>query len=347
MEEPLDVLVIGGGLTGLMVTRALRQSGDRRILIIEQQDEILRGASGMNTGKIRHYHPDPEMRAAFRRSIHQMKSFQKGKKGFFEEKPSLWLFGPSDRLQREDDKEEVVRWDRIPSGEAPDIFSLNRSAGELWVTFPEDGLVDVSALGEIIAGGFVNRGPVIQTGTGIQNGERTSEGWQIQLTGDREVMTDQIVIAAGAESNEVARTLDLVEQDLTPLRRHLFYVREDILPDEYGFFWDRVNDHYFREVEGGTVISYCDDFPEDQGDKNALDDPEMQLNSIVAGCYSYMRDLTLDQYWAGTFARTPDQKPIVKRDPDVPSAIWATGFNDFGVTYSFELFERIKSLTGE
>ncbi len=347
-DHDLDIVVLGGGVAGLSTAHALQREGFHNVTLMEKNRNVGAEASGMNSGKIRHYHADETTRENLRRNVSLLEQFQKSyPESFFEQISSLWLFDPSVKSELSSYSDLSGEWKQLDPGKEPDVFHPEWDFGQFWVQFHRDGLLDSTSLVDALKQKLDRSDVTIQTGVALEEGRRESGRWKLHLSGATDRSADVLVNATGVWANHVADRLGVAGVDITPVQRHLFYVNRQILPETYGFFWDHVNEYYFRSVETGTVISYCEDSPVEPGEASDLEYPEDHLDNVIGGSYSNLDLAGVDQYWSGHFARTPDRTPVLRRDPGEESLIWATGFNDYGMSMSLRIGERVKEIIAD
>ena len=63
-----DVLIIGGGVAGLSTAYFLGKSGQKKVIVLEQEKKLGGHASGRNAGMLRQALPDPILAAIARDS---------------------------------------------------------------------------------------------------------------------------------------------------------------------------------------------------------------------------------------------------------------------------------------
>lgn len=339
------IVIIGSGIAGLNIAWTLNRQGYNHVTLVEKEPHTMMKASGLNTGKIRHYHEDPEIRRELKKSITLLEQFQEDQsESFFELTSSLWLFGSSPRSHQVIEGNQDLEWKEMNRNEVPDLFKTRNISEPCWGEFPRDGLLDAIELGTVLRRHLEHSDVEIKTGTELIHGDFTAGRWVLKFDGGTQQTSDILVNAAGVWANQVADRVGVEKADFHPVRRKIFYIPKRILPDEYGYYWDHVNEYYFRKVPGGTMISYCEDHPVESDDIDQIDDPLKVLKKEIGECYPEIEIPEVEQYWSGQFARTKDRKPILKRAEDLPNLIWASGFNDYGMSLSFRIGQRVREL---
>lgn len=339
------IVIIGGGAAGMIIGWMLNKEGYQNVSILEKSQEVALEASGLNSGKIRHYHPDPDLRAGFRNSVSMLNEFQNQRnESYFTRRPSIWLFKASEFNLPSGNQDEDLSWNQVQPDNVPDVFRQAWSFDEHWVTFQNDGILDsvefAKSLHRELEASDVN----MIMSTEVAKGERAENEWQITTASGDEHHADVVINAAGIWANHVARCFGLESKEIQPVERHLFQVRDSLLPKQYGYFYDDANGFYFRGTEEGTIISYRDDMPVEPGKPVQFDHPQGKLENVISGSYEHIHGFELEQYWAGKFAKTPDQKPVIQQDPEANHFIWATGLNDYGMSLLFQVGKQVLDL---
>ncbi len=336
------IVIVGGGIAGLSSAWFLQKEGFSRVTLIERDVNTTMEASGLNSGLIRHYHPDPTIRSDLIRSVELLSTYQEIFGGsFFEQFPSLWRFHSGDFQEVNDSAHDLLGMNTLSPEQVPPSLKPDDSLGTKWATFENDGLLDSVRLGDRIHRDVEQSGVHIRTSSMLESGEKQDDTWVLTLGEGDELPADRIVNAAGAWANDVGIRLGLDPRNYTPVRRHLFYITNELLPDSYSYYMDYSNRIFFRHVEEGTLISYCDEEPVEPGKDASVDFPEDHLEQVMSEPYPDLDIEGIEQYWSGTYAMTPDRTPIIDTDSEEASVIWATGMNDYGMSYGFRIGERV------
>ncbi len=345
LSKQSRIVIIGGGMAGLTTSWFLQRDGYSKVTILEKSSNTTMEASGLNSGLIRHYHPLPHMRRDLTRGISLLRSYQEERKtDFYEESPSLWLIRPDVYRDLEEESDLGVEWETVPGDQVPSVFQPNGNFERIWLTFKRDGLLDSVALGDQLKKEVEHSSVTVRTGVELVSGQREDDQWRLELQSGEEITADRIVNAAGVWANIVGERLGLDPQPFDPVSRHLFYLKNSIVPSDYSYFMDHHNRFFLRRTEEGTLVSYCDELPTEPGETDQKEYPEDHLDNVIGGSYSNLDLTEVEQHWSGQYAMTSDRKPIIDPDPDYSSVIWATGLNDFGMGYAFRIGERVAEL---
>ncbi len=336
------VVIIGGGIAGLSSAWFLQYEGHTNVTLIEKGVDTTMEASGLNSGLIRHYHPNKHVRSELLRSIQLLSSFQdRYDTSFFERSPSIWLFRSDAFEELDQNAHDFQSYNKISPASVPSHFRPENNFGRIWVSFPQDGLLDSVKLGERLKRDLLDSGVDVRTSTQLLDGKKTDNAWELSLVDGRVLTADRIVNAAGVWANIVGNRLGLEPVSFEPVRRHLFLSDQVFVPESHSYFMDQNNRFFFRRTEDGTLISYCDELPVDPADPDETEYPIDHLDNVIGGSYPKLNLSDIDRYWSGKYAMTPDRKPIIKRDDQFDSVVWATGLNDFGMSYGLRCGEQV------
>ncbi|MGB3543659.1 L-2-hydroxyglutarate oxidase [Rubrivirga sp.] len=206
-----DVAVIGGGLVGLAVARAvLTARPDLEVVVLEKEDGVARHQSGRNSSVLHagvYYRPGSRKAVLCRAGKARMEQFctdeglpwvRSGKTIVAvtdDERPALLALAQRARTNGVD--LEVVDRAGVAKHE-PHV----RAVAGLWV--PATGVADFQAVAERMAERFVEDGGTLSTATAVTGGRESPKNVVIETTGgDLEVGV--AVTCAGLWADRVAR----------------------------------------------------------------------------------------------------------------------------------------------
>ncbi len=225
MIDRIDTIVVGAGVVGLAIAREMALAG-HEVVVLERETGIGMHASSRNSEVIHAglYYPPDSLKArlcvegreqlyAYCRA-HDVKHRQLGK------------------IIVAVDASEVEALDRIRKN------ALDSGAGELeWLDgaalrakepavrgvcglwSPRTGIVDTHGLMRSLAADAEAAGAVIVLGTSFRAARPTSSGLRV-TAGDAEVECTRLVLAAGVDTQEIARSIEGLDPALGP-PRHL------------------------------------------------------------------------------------------------------------------------------
>ncbi len=345
----MKIIIIGAGIAGLSTAYFLGKNDVTDVCVLEKQRTLASRASGRNSGMLHHFHPDRTMRERIAWSTRWLTLYQlrSDAPDFMQRAPSLWLLDADTKQQLEEDRERYGDWTAVPPPDVPDRFRPAGGTGDaFWVRFDGDGLLDPNHLTASLASDVGNMGIEVCAGEGVVDGTMKDRKWHVET--ERTTRTaDLVVNAAGAWADPVGSCLGANPKQLTPESRYLFFTDEQVLDDlPYGFFWDTVNDMYFRSYNDGTLLCAGDSTPSDPGTEPESPEPNPHLDEQLKGHYPQFRDLRVPDHchWYGQRTFPPDRVPYVRRDPDVPRLIWSAGLGGHGISASMWVGQHTANL---
>jgi FAD-dependent oxidoreductase domain-containing protein 1 len=347
MAQTADVVLIGGGIIGASIAYHLLQDGfTGRVLVIERDTTYARAATALSLGGVRQLYGVPSNIAMARYSLQCYERFDEAMSGawgtaqaHFHQRGYLLLLDAHNQdvwLKKYDAQRQMgVEVDKL-------------SPLEVRTLFPHLFVEDVACALYSRRDGYVNPRGALQ---GFA--ERARElgcAWlqdevigftpvdgatfTVQTQRAGAISTPVLIIVSGAWSRYVAE-LAGVQLPVTPVRRQACYVT---LPQPLGYKLPMVidsSDVHFRhdtETDNHLIVSYIIrdepagfNFEWDSAAFDAHIEPTLRRRLPGAG------RVQLQRGWAGHYAVTPDENPILGRHPEFPGIIMATGFSGHGV----------------
>ncbi|MBM3225906.1 MAG: FAD-binding oxidoreductase [Candidatus Tectomicrobia bacterium] len=348
MAQTAEVVIMGGGIVGASIAYHLRQDGvTGRILVIERDATYARAATPMSMGGVRQQYSVPSNIALARYGLAFYERFDEIMAGawgtpqaHFHQRGYLVLMHPT--------TEEALRR----------RYEVQRQLGvEVQLLSPADIHTMLPHLNiESITGGvygyrdgYLNprgalQGFVEQTRelgcTWVQDevvefGALGSDGMQVRLRGGETITTPALVIAAGAWTQQLA-ALAGIELPVVPVRRQACYAT---LPTLLGYklpmVLDRVHDVSFRhDTETDNHLQITRTIRDEPAGFHFDWDSAAFATHIAPVVQHYLPDcgtLQLQRGWAGHYAVTPDENPILGPHPVYPRLFMAIGFSGHGL----------------
>jgi D-arginine dehydrogenase len=293
-----DVLIVGAGLAGAATAFHLRQSSDRRVLLVEQEDLPGVHSSGRNAAMIRERVDDPDLSPLVRDGAAFLR---RGELAEFRRTGSM-LLGLG--------QEDVSR--RVPP-------AVGRG---LWC--PDDGVVDVNGLLHAYL-----RGLTVRYGTRVLRWRRAGDAVEVETSQGR-IRCGLLVNAAGPWAGELG------DIPLTPMNRHLFFTPPlEAADHDWPFVWDIPAGFYFRPESGGLLLCACDEQPAAPGDYSAGSAPVEQLAELTRRHLPGFGDVAIRDTWVGQRTFAGDRKFVIGHDPRCPLLFHVAGLGGHGVTASW------------
>jgi D-arginine dehydrogenase len=372
-EEALiktNVLVIGGGVAGLSTAYFLGGSGEKDVIVLEQERKLGGHASGRNAGMLRQALPDPILTELARDS---RKYFEKLESNGWK-RVSLWKNG-SLTLSKESKRSELesieksLKNSKISAEWLPrwkvlsKVPALSDADFSLALFCASDAMVDLDPL----LNGFISslkslKIPVLR-GMRLESVVSAKEGYRVRA-GGKEFLAKKIVNAAGAWASWVAEKAGASKIPLAAYRRHLFMSPNSLpvqqageLPacpagrrtpclssrqanlEKWPFVWDLNLDLYFRPMARGILISPCDKTLEKKGDRRERINPGVQ-DLLLDKMKRFSRTISqwkITGVTSGLRTMTPDGRFVVGEDPKRKGFYWVAGLGGHGVTTCFSV----------
>lgn len=322
--QSADIVVIGGGVTGVSTAFHLAQAGAGKIVVVEKQ-HLASGASGKSGALVRmHYTNEPESRLA-RASLDYFQNWGDlvgGDCGF--QQIGMLFFAPRDtrddlELNVAMQREVGINTQLITAADVleidPDVYvdDIDVAAWE-----PESGFADPNATTFSMARAALDLGVEFLQHTRalriLTEGQRVT-GVE---TSHGVINTPQIVIAAGAWANSLFEPLGI---DLglkpVPARVAAFRWSFDRAPRHVTYI-DRANGTWARPLDGVSTLGGCELAQLGDVDPEhvieSLDQPQIDVTrQQLAKRFPSIQHSTMRGNWAGVLMMSPDAHPIIGR----------------------------------
>ena len=323
MTRTADVVIIGGGVTGVSVAFHLAGAGVRRVVVLERRF-LASGGTGRSVGIVRQLYPTAETSAMVRRSLTVFQNFSDAVGGDAGYVACGALIGVSAAMRPKLEanlamqrglgiRAEILEPDDVARVEpAIDPAGLG---GVLWE--PESGYGDPTAVTLAYADAARRRGVTIEQGVEVT---------AIRVEGDRvrgvETATGAIdapivVNAAGLWSPAVARLAD-VTLPIVVGRHPVFVVQRDEQTPAHRVYLDLAGGSYVRPETGHLTLtgSLTDDETEHPMDPELLGaEAGFEEASVVlertGRALPRLADARYRRGYAGAFDITPDWMPVL------------------------------------
>jgi D-arginine dehydrogenase len=127
-----------------------------------------------------------------------------------------------------------------------------------------------------------------------------------------------------------------------PRRRHIISValNPEYAGKTWAFFRCPSLPLYLKPEAGRLLASRMDEEPDSPGDCIA-DDLQVAAVADAVNEYTNLSIRRIESTWAGHRTFTPDEVPVIGRDPRVQGFVWAAGLGGAGVMASPEVGELV------
>lgn len=359
-DEKCDLIVIGGGITGALVSHALVEKG-YQVILIDKRD-IASGSTAATTSLLQYEVDVPLFRLAEMigetaavecykagiKAIHQLRELVE-KNQFdcgFEMKQSLYIAGKQKDLpwlKKEFDirnKYQLgVNW--LEPNEIQQTYGID-SPGAICSDIA--GSVDAYKLAHQLIAYNVKRGMKVFDQTEIREFNLTNKSSLLVTTTNCKVYYKKIIFCTGYES------LNMLKEKIA----RLFYTyacvsEEDVtLPEKLKktLVWDTGSPYFYlrytndnRLVIGGEDSTLNFSFFQQWIKERKSCKLRERAKQLIKGL-QFIEDFS----WAGKFGSTKDGLPYIGKSPDHENALFALGFGGNGITFSIQAMELITDI---
>lgn len=348
LPDCADCAIIGAGFAGAATAWALGRQGPCTGIILEREPTFGVHASGRNAAMSRLTDSDSLITALAWRSTSHIRALETEPGELLRPTGGLTLGNDSNPEELEA-AFAVLRTQNIPCEllRAPAARArfpfLHAWTFDLALWSPEEGIVDIHALlsrylklaratGFTLVTNCAAEGLILEAGKVV--GVRTSQG---------EIRTNIVIDASGAWAGHLGREANPLP--LEPRRRHLFVSGpiHHALPTD-PFVWLQDPAFYFRAEGDGLLLSPCDETPNPPGTPATDPAATELLGEKLAHLAPTLADLSIRRQWACLRTFTPDRRPLIGPDPDLPGLFHVSGLGGFGMTTSAAVGELAAEL---
>ncbi|MAY79425.1 MAG: hypothetical protein CL930_01430 [Deltaproteobacteria bacterium] len=333
-----DALIVGGGLAGSSAAYHLSSLGS--VILLEQSAFPAQGASKQNAGMIRRMAAEPCDRALAQRTFH----FLNEEAPLWDNPPSsqvtgailglvrdpLWLHNAVGHLRAHGVTIEATETNQIPAAlkDAPLVAA--------W-TLPEERVADAPSLVQAFLRKAKTQGASVHTGAHVQR-LLIEEGQCVGVvTNDGPIYAGLVVLAGGAWCAHLAKKAGL-HRPLIPLRRMVGVTALDpMATDTHPWCWLDDVGCYVRPKNGAWLACPCDETPVvPPTDFESMGEPTEKEWALLQGklqrYFPSIARLGVTSGWTGLRTYTPDRKPLLGADPELPGLWWAAGLGGSGLS---------------
>jgi glycine/D-amino acid oxidase-like deaminating enzyme len=358
-DVSVDVIVLGGGVTGALVARALAVAGIET-MVLDKRD-IGWGSTAASTALLQ-YEVDVLVtdlaktigardagRAylACRGAIDTLGVITqelRAETGFVRKKSLYYASRKRDRklLRAEHAMRQSLglRVDWLDEADIAERFAFTRPAALLTYDAAQ---VDPYALTHALLGDAVERGARVHDRTNVSEVERRDDGVVVQTADGCTVHARHIVFATGYETHafleqrdvKLVSTYALVSEPMTSFEGW---------GEDRCLIWEHARPYlYLRTTDDDRIIVGGEDEPfRDPGRRDRL--LPKKTRRLAERFRELFPDLPFEVAfsWTGTFGETDDGLPRIGRHPDWPHAWFALGYGGNGTVFAVLAAEIIR-----
>lgn len=338
MAERADVVIVGGGITGLALAFELQGRGRRRIVVLERRFTGY-GATGRNIGRVRTSQFTEQLavfaKAAFEK--HLRLSDELGANTLFWRPGYALVFYDEDEMAEMDTicamlrklgmPPEFIRGDKVVD-RLPVLGGGRRPAGCL---IRPDAAVHHDALLYGYRRAALQRGAELREGVAVTAVLR--DGGQVAgvATADGEILAPVVVNATGGWSSELSRLAGIRVPNV-PLRREVL-VTESSRPfmDTMITFYRPIEGWFHQTLRGELVAGVVTPTEPEGVNFRASGRHLSRVAHHVVDKAPRLAALRVVRQWAGVYDVTPDRKPMIGPVAQLAGFIQANGDNGRGI----------------
>ena len=342
-EDTCDVAIVGGGVIGLAIARALGQAGGHRVVVLE---------AGAAPGQASSARANGGFRAQFTTAINiefsmysiaeleRLEALSGGTVGL-RQTGYLLFTGDEERAASLQVASELqrslgVETEWLSPDEVVAHAPLVRREGLVAGTFhARDGFLDPHGLVAALKREAQRSRVDVRVDCDVTAIEPRGDAYEI-TTSKGTTVAAWIVNAAGADARDVAALLG-IDIPVDPVRRNLAFIPDDAGTPLIPMCVDLDTGVLVRrEVHGGYVIAYSN--PDDPPSRETSVDPRFlsDVAERIGNRFPSLDAMPIDprQCWAGLYPETPDHHAIVGAAPGHPRVIICAGFGGHGLMHA-------------
>ena len=231
------------------------------------------------------------------------------------------------QYERLNPAEILRRWPRL-SG-VPTI-------GGLFI--PNDGVIDVHELLRGYIDGARKASIQVELGTEVRRFHRISGSDRVLIETNRgNIEADLVVNATGAWAGETGWRAGSRDIQFTPFHRHLHLTEQ--VPNlnavaPFVWFLGGEDEFYVRPEGPGFLVCGCDATEVTPQDARVMPGAVEALAEKFSRVCPWISEFSVTRTWACLRTFTPDGRPVVGADREVPWLFWVAGLGGHGATAS-------------
>lgn len=346
-----EVVVIGGGITGALVTYELVKAGVD-VVVLDRRD-IASGSTSASTAMLQYeidkelhelmelVGPDTAIRS-YQLGIEALAALDRitneiGAPAFFQRVDSIYATRyrrHKRRLQQEFTARKACGFN-VRFAEAAELKTRYGLQAQGAIISPEAAMTDAYALTHALFAHSGKLGARILDRTEVTKVVPTTAGVTIHTNREACVQAKKVVFATGYESQQY------LKQKVATLHSTFALVSEPTaiaaaIKDDY-LLWETARPYfYLRATADNRLILGGGDEPFREPAKRdrLIPKKSQQLLKLFSKFYPDLPQPEIAYDWAGTFGETKDGLAYIGETPEMPYAYFALGYGGNGITYS-------------
>lgn len=320
MDTKCDVVVIGGGIAGVSAAAAL--SEQLSVVLLERESTLAYHTTGRSAALFFGSYGHPDTLPLTRRSLEWFNDPPDVDHPVLTPRGAMTLCFAGELPELEGgipiSAQEAV--ERVPSLRAELLV------GAVWE--PDAADMDVAAIHQAYVRRLRSNGGTIATSQEVTD-LAAGPPWRI-VTPNGTWVADQVVNAAGAWGDEIARLAGLRPVGLVPKRRTAFMVTAPPESAEWPLVTDADHSFYFKPDGTQLLCSPADETPSEPVDARP-DDVDIALAIERINEVTSLAIRSIRSSWAGLRTFAPDGSMVIGPDPDEPTFHWLVGQGGTGI----------------
>lgn len=343
MQDPAEVVIVGGGVIGTSIAFHLAKLGVRDVVLLERS-HLAAGSTGRSVGIVEVTFATEVAVAMGKCGYEELSRFPEvtGETASFHPRPYLESVGQERHRGYLDRAREIGRkfglhQRPIDPESIPEIFpELRVDDMAAALVTDEAGFCDPTSVANGYAAAAKRLGARVQTRMPVER--VLADGGQVVgvRTPDGEVRAPVVVNAAGPWCNELNRPLGF-EIPVALWQRQIFVTTpHPEIPADRPLYIDITGRFYFRqELDGGFVLGLVEDVAA-KDLANPETDWDFKTKAVAAAVHRVpkLAETSIANAWSGVVTFTPDQMPVLGPVPEAKGYYLANGMSGYGVMIS-------------
>lgn len=348
-DAACDVLIVGGGISGAIVSAFLARAGMKVILI--DRDQPIAGSTLACTGLLQYELDVPLTKLrdliGAAGAEHAYQGCWKALRQFPEfvtsidaesaviSRPSLYVAGSqlSGEAMREEAAEREALGIDVDYLAAPELATRFNIPGRDGAILSRLAFgVDPVSLAEACLRSAASKGARIFGATALAAHDASPAGVSASTAHGPVIRARHIVFATGYAANQ------LLDFPLGTRSRTFALATPPAYPNPWpqsALLWEAANPYFYARTVGDRICVGGGDVPDDDASEALLDAKADQLLAALQQIRPDLTQLKVETAWSGTFITTKDGLPFIGAVDRFREAIFVLGYSGNGILFSF------------